>query len=361
MKRIAALFLIMALFVAGACAFAEGAMPAAPGAFLEPSNEFSMATAFHVLSSFVQQGANAARAAFEEQNFEVLRQEHYDKDISDHSHTSAYTLAAGKMDIRGESRNVAVISVRGTGDGEWYSNFDFAGESRGQCLYAENFMAAAQDIFAGIKADIDAMDEPVIIATGYSRGAACANLLGMLLDEAYGMDDVYVYTFATPNTVRGEVAGYENIFNLVNMNDMVTRMPMSVWGFSRAGVDIELRQSGYVNTDMHNMFLALLGICGDIDSYYEDRHSITGSGLSGDGLTTFEVFQLVAGNLTSDEETAAQARQQLSAVMANENDFTKVLTFFAGEGESGEADMMGIFGQHMPDVYAKLMMELSGY
>lgn len=355
MKRIIAL-ITAAILLMGAGAFAETA--AVPGAFMEPSAEFSMATAFYVLSNFIQQDAQAAKAAFEDGGFEVLRQEHYGKDVSDHSHTSAYTLASGSMEIRGETRSVAVISVRGTGDGEWYSNFDFAGESKGECRYAENFMAAAQDIFAGVKEHIDAMEKPVIIATGYSRGAACANLLGMMLDENYGAEDVYVYTFATPNTLRSEVAGYENIFNLVNMNDMVTRMPLATWGFSRAGVDIELRQEGYVNTAMHGMFMSLLGICPDIDSYYNDRHSLTEHGLSEDGATVYEIFQLMAGLLTADEAVSAQAQQQLGAVMSSDNDFVGVLALFAGAGEEGEENM---FSQHMPDVYVKLMMESAGY
>lgn len=362
MKRIAALLLAVVLLAMGAGAYAESAMPAAvPGAFAGPSTEFSMATAFHVLANFIHQDVDAARTAFGAQGFEVVRQEHYDKEISDHSHTSAYTLATGKMDIRGESRNVAVIAVRGTGGGEWYSNFNFAGETGDKCLYAENFMAAAQDIFAGVKADIDALDDPVIIAAGYSRGAACANILGMMLDETYGMEDVYVYTFATPNTVRGDVSGYENIFNLVNMNDMVTRMPLSVWGFGRAGVDIELRKAGYVNTAMHNMFMALLGMCGDIDAYYNERHSLTDYGISEDGATTFEVFQLVAGVFTPDKEISAQARQQLSRIMACENDFTEVLSFFTDAGAESEPGQAGIFSQHMPDVYAELMVEMAGY
>ena len=56
MKRIAALFMAVALLAMGAGAYAESAMPAAvPGAFAGPSTEFSMATAFHVLANFIHQ------------------------------------------------------------------------------------------------------------------------------------------------------------------------------------------------------------------------------------------------------------------------------------------------------------------
>ena len=344
---------LMALVMLGACACAENAAMAFPGAFNHPSDEFSMSTAFTVLSSFMPQSETEAAGMFRAQGFEILKQDHYNKPLSDHSHTSGYTLAAGEMEIRGEVRKTAVITIRGTSDGEWYSNFDIAPEGRGEALYAENFMAATQDIFDSIKPELDKMESPVIIATGYSRGAACANLLGMLLDDVYGSEDVYVYTFATPNTVRTDCTSYTNIFNLVNMNDMITRMPPAQWGFSRAGVDIELRDENFVNTPMHMMFMEMLGLCPDIDSYYDARHSLTGPGLSDDGATTHEIFQLLAGMLTGEAEPSAQLQALMESAAENPNDFTATLGLFMTSGDGGSG-----MNQHMPDAYIPLMQKL---
>jgi hypothetical protein len=327
-------------------AFAEGSR----FAISHESDAFSMETAFSVLQLAGPQTAADARALFEGMGYAVLGQENYAKPVSDHSHTSAYTVAAGEATIRGEARTLVVVSIRGTADGEWFSNFDFAGETGGACQWAENFMAAAQSIFDAVKPDIDSYENPVVLATGYSRGAACANLLGLLLDEAYGPEDVYVYTFATPNTVRTADTDYPNIFNLVNMNDAVTRMPLAAWGFRRAGVDIELRDVDNVNADMHEMFLALLGVCPDIDSYYNDRHSLTGAGLSADGITFYELFQAVADAFTNG--TPSQETQEIfQEIMANPNDITAFFSLFMGTSDAS------FFDQHMPAVYMNLMGE----
>lgn len=328
-------------------------------AFTTPSDEFSMGTAWYVLANFVGQEADGTAQQLENAGLTVVKQENYGKPMDDHSHTSAYTLASGEMTVRGETRNVAVVTIRGTGDGEWYSNFDFAGESQGGCLFAENFMAAADAIYADVIGYIETMDSPVVIVTGYSRGAACANLLGVTLNYVMDSKDLYVYTYATPATVRGELKGHGNIFNLVNVNDAITRMPLEVWGFSRAGVDIELRDPEYVNTRMHMMFMSLLGVCPDIDSYYNDRHALDGAGLSGDGMTMYELFMVFADLMSGDEALTASAQQTLAGVASAQNDFSAFLpAFLAMLQPDGEGQSSALFAQHMPAVYVELMMQL---
>lgn len=190
--RILAGFLALALVVCmSAAAEASQALP-----FSGPSNQFDLTTALYILGHYIQQEADATRASLENAGLTVQLQQYYDKPVTDHSHTSAFTLATGESEIRGETRTLAVITIRGTGDGEWYSNFDFAGESKENALYAENFMAAAQDIYDQSAPLLSELDRPVIVVTGYSRGAACANLLGVLLDAECSKEDVYVYTFA---------------------------------------------------------------------------------------------------------------------------------------------------------------------
>jgi len=52
------------------------------------------------------------------------------------------------------------------------------------------------------------------------------------------IDDVYAYTFATPNNTyysKEFVNGYTNIFNIVSKDDIVPSVPLSAWGFGRYG------------------------------------------------------------------------------------------------------------------------------
>ena len=112
--RILAGFLALALVVCmSAAAEASQALP-----FSGPSNQFDLTTALYILGHYIQQEADATRASLENAGLTVQLQQYYDKPVTDHSHTSAFTLATGESEIRGETRTLAVITVRGTGDGE---------------------------------------------------------------------------------------------------------------------------------------------------------------------------------------------------------------------------------------------------
>lgn len=99
--------------------------------------------------------------------------------------------------------------------------------------------------------------------SGFSRGGAVMNLAGGLLDNKLGMDDsktryeifdgvnlkredVMVYTFEAPqganlnsknNAAKPRDELYYNIFNIVNQNDLVTKVAMQRYGFTRFGID----------------------------------------------------------------------------------------------------------------------------
>ncbi len=98
--------------------------------------------------------------------------------------------------------------------------------------------------------------------SGFSRGGAVTNLTAGLLDNQLTLDDtetrnhvfegvslqrenIYVYTFEAPqgaNFNSKTVANpkdevYNNIFNIVNPNDPVTKVAMNDFGFTRFGID----------------------------------------------------------------------------------------------------------------------------
>ena len=93
---------------------------------------------------------------------------------------------------------------------------------------------------------------------GFSRGGATSNIAAGLLDNKIDRkekifsngatlkhNDLYAYTFEAPqganyNSVYNKRPGdpiYNNIWNLVNPNDLVTKVAMSEWGFTRFGTD----------------------------------------------------------------------------------------------------------------------------
>lgn len=93
---------------------------------------------------------------------------------------------------------------------------------------------------------------------GFSRGGATTNLAAGLLDNKINnneaifsngatleRDDLFAYTFEAPqganyNSKTVEKPGsdlYNNIFNVVNPNDLVPKVAMSEYGFTRFGID----------------------------------------------------------------------------------------------------------------------------
>ena len=77
---------------------------------------------------------------------------------------------------------ILIVAVRGTdGAGAWASNFDVTPSRDFDSPYAENFDLCARDILGTLEPYLT--DEPLVLVCGHSRGAACANLLGLLLQD----------------------------------------------------------------------------------------------------------------------------------------------------------------------------------
>ncbi|MCQ2528327.1 MAG: hypothetical protein MJ108_04320 [Saccharofermentans sp.] len=144
---------------------------------------------------------------------------------------------------------LVAIVIRGAGyASEWSSNFDMGSSGN-----HEGFTKAQKDTLDfldsfmeenGITGDVK------FWVTGYSRGAATANLVGGALDDeydfasdvTYAKEGVYTYTFETPAAYYGMIEGekYNNIFNIINPNDVVPYVAPAEFGFRRYGIDMYL-------------------------------------------------------------------------------------------------------------------------
>ena len=301
--------------------------------------------------------------------FEVLLACNFDKGAEDLSHTCAYTVAKGDVTLNGAQREAIMIVVRGTGDGEWYSNFDFSAAQDDSSTFADNFLYAAEDVFMGAKDYIDESEDPLIIVTGHSRGAACANLLGVLLTESYGSENVYAYTFATPNTVKADSFDniYTNIFNLINPNDIVPELPLHSWGYERAGVDIVLGTTDEAFAKkIQNAAEVIYEIAPTVTQYYSERHSITSKGLSDEGITPFDLCMLLCSTLTKStesfmkEDDSAESGLSLDAdtlsLLFADNDFSSlsalVLKLVHNNFETGKK----LLEEHLGTKYLELIL-----
>ena len=187
----------------------------------------------------------------------------YEVALTDSSHKVAFSIAKKEAIINGEKCIILFSIQRGGGYGaEWASNFCI-----GATGDAEGFAGAADKVYDQIAATLNALsaDERKcnvkIFLTGFSRGAAVTNLIAAKLDREIAQttginitnEDIYAYTFATPQGTVNKNAHdslYDNIFNIVNPGDLVPKVVMSEWGFTRYGRTLEIP----VLTDSCNLF-----------------------------------------------------------------------------------------------------------
>ena len=326
----------------------------------ENTMEYDLALAQQALLLCSGHSAENTRTIMEDAGFEVLAQRNFDKPDDSPAHTCACTIARRPIVYGGEMRTLLLVAVRGTNGGEWYSNFDVVPSEDENALYAENFRLCAEDVFTVLREFADGEEDPLFLLCGHSRGAACANLLGLMVNEVYGAENTFVYTFATPATVHGELPdGTEdgNIFNFLNPRDLVPRMPPAEWNFCRAGTDVLLPNSGE-DDPCAEIMDKLTGIAPSLTAYYGERHSLTNAGLSDDGLTAFEVFLMVARALAGQQDSE-ESDASFSDLISEESDLHPLAELLDRAAEDDWTKSGEILTQHLPNTYGDLLAELA--
>lgn len=169
-----------------------------------------------------------------------------------------YDQVGYSIETRMTSNGVPIIAVivRGTpGNGEWLSNLNVADTLQNSDQEThEGFKSGALQVLRALRSyvfdnGID-LDKARVLIAGHSRGAAVSNILGARLDDGLttdagtlSPDNVYTFTFESPNATRASNrsdAKYGNIFNIVNPEDVVIKVPLGEWGYGRYGNDLAL-------------------------------------------------------------------------------------------------------------------------
>ena len=167
--------------------------------------------------------------------FTDLQMDQFDVDTT--SDTIASIIARKETVLCGEPCTLISVSICGGGyKNEWLSNFAFSGEK-----HHFGFDRAADKVLSRLLLYLfnhPSKGRIKLWVTGYSRAGAVANLLGQKLsnEKICPVEDLYVYTFATPNTatVKSEWP-CPSIFNIIGSFDVVATIPPSEWGYSRYG------------------------------------------------------------------------------------------------------------------------------
>ena len=178
--------------------------------------------------------------AYANLGFDNAEYYNYDVPVSDSSNKVAYSIA--KKDIDNDYVLYVVVPRGGGYGGEWASNFEI-----GLGDHSTGFKKPADEIFKTVKSLLsreDDLSKVKIWVTGFGRGAAVANILGSQITGSSELgltkENIYVYTFATPNNVIPKKdtdihSSYNNIYNIVNPSDFVPTFPLNLWGYDRYG------------------------------------------------------------------------------------------------------------------------------
>ncbi|MDR1409184.1 MAG: lipase family protein [Oscillospiraceae bacterium] len=207
--------------------------------FAQPSNVYNKDLAF--ASIVLSKAASGKRS----QKMESLGfQNFYQYCEPSARELPSFTIAEQTWIINGEETALITIILEGTGSAlaQWKNNFNiFKVPYYGYAVHF-GFKAYADEMWNALVAFLsENQDLPAkkkLLITGHSAGGAGANLLTarLNLDAEQTIackDDVYTYTFATPNVYNGKEADaskFNNIFNIINTSDIVPQLPPShVW------------------------------------------------------------------------------------------------------------------------------------
>ena len=189
-------------------------------------------------------------------------------------------LAAAKKEM-GSYTIVAITPRSGGYFREWANNMHLGDGSKSDMMH-EGWYNAANKILSFLDNYVTSNNvtgRVKLWMSGFSRGGAATNIAAALIDnklskgekifsnEAYATkEDVYAYTFEAPqgaNVYSKSIkapkdALYNNIFNIVNPLDVVPKLAMKQYGFTRFGID------KYITTKFY-----------DPSNYAEKRRSYT--------------------------------------------------------------------------------------
>ena len=191
---------------------------------------------------------------------------------------------------------------------------------------------------------------------GYSRGGAVTNIAAGLLDNdlngnnsfipkatSLKHDDLYAYTFEAPQganinskTIKTpKDALYNNIWNIVNPNDLVTKVAMSGFGFTRFGTDKFITTKFYDPNgfkENREIFKKLYAISNSGSTYNADNFEMRGvtggkiagilanavvGGPIGAGLTGYVISKL-SGLISVDNTKANYDGNILTSIILEE-------------------------------------------
>ena len=170
--------------------------------------------------------------------------------------TSADTIGTAIAHKRVDGQDMVAVAVKGSKyQYEWLSDLTAGAEGDHQ-----GFASASQKVTDRIASYIadHQLDDVKLWITGFSRGGAVADLAGVYINEHMAAfetapEDLYVYTFATPLCSASDTV-YDNIWCVLNRNDLVTYVYPADWGMHRNGREVLLGEEKTIPSATADVF-----------------------------------------------------------------------------------------------------------
>ena len=167
---------------------------------------------------------------------------------------------------------ISVVIKSGRYEKEWESNFN-----SGASGDIEGFKKASEKVLDRIKKYIEKnnLSNYKIWITGYSRGASVANLVGKYINEGNDLnikeEDLFVYTFESAKASSSNKK-YNNIYNIVNNNDLVTKLYPDSFKMYNSGTIIDITKEKKIMLKRINIMKANVSDYKEVnlDSYLSD-------------------------------------------------------------------------------------------
>lgn len=290
-------------------------------------------------------------------NTDVITCGYTDDDITE------VAIGHHKVTYNGTTKDIVAVIVRGTNGTieEWSSNFEIGDLSKSDTIADwknknnhKGFDVASNRILSKLDEYVRnyTTDSVAYWVMGHSRGAAIANIISANLVD--GGNEVFGYTFATPNTTvsnAATAAKYDCIFNLVNQDDFVPCVPMTGWNFKRYGQTASLDITSSMEKEWHK----LTGI-----SWYNQMSaknlqelvdSLTAAASGWDSCYTYTCDCADHGNGTADDITE-RGINDINAIPARVRQYCKYkpYTNWLGSTEYEVCQLPAYFMQALADI-----------
>ena len=310
--------------------------------FFKPSTQLSptLAKTAIVLSSSAY-NMSVTKDNLKNLGFEKIKSFNYDLDYDE----KTVGITFGTKFVN--NTPVIAIVLRGTLAKEWHSNFDIGRDAK-DTLHHAGFNTASEYVMQMLSEYQKESElykaECKYFVTGHSRGGAVANLTAKKLIDKAGTNNVYAYTFASPNTTLDKNVHnteYSGIFNFVNSEDFIAFVPLESWGFQKYGTtkhlltdtsDEKYEEKLNLVSEKYKQYknreLKTYGGTEKLSKFLEDAHSLA---------PTVDDYYNKKYEILSDEMSVYDFMDMVAELLNNENILSNGMIILNCDGTAFES------------------------